>query len=214
MIKNFDRVFRTLKFVLPVGAGLLAIFIYFSGRIPPVKQTEGIPSELTEGKEGHTMGKKDFTPMEPETQVIEIDIKGAVRKPGVYKMEQGDRVIDAVNRAGGLTGKAEEKGVNLSARVKDEMLLYIPSKGEEPSERLPGVTETGEQDMAGEPKVNINTAGEQELETLNGIGPSKAKAIIAYREDNGPFKTIEDLLNVPGIGEKSLENIKELINID
>ncbi|SFD67218.1 competence protein ComEA [Bacillus sp. OV194] len=210
MIRKYDGAVRKLRYILPAAACLLAAIFYFAGKMPDeVEPAQGIPVELMENKGAASK----ITPIakDADSQRIEIDIKGAVRKPGVYEMKQGDRVIDAVNRAGGFSKKAEEKGVNLSARVKDEMLLYIPAKGEE---RLPVGPDAGGQDGGGTTKVNINSAAEQELETLNGIGPSKAKAIMAYREENGPFKTIEDLLNVPGIGEKSLENMKEQIEVD
>lgn len=138
---------------------------------------------------------------------IVIDVKGAVKKPGVYTMNEGDRVVDAIEKAGGLQSEADENQLNLASLLKDEMVIYVPKKGEE-------VTQTNVQSQNDDGKVRINSATSEELQKLQGIGPAKAEAIITYREENGPFKTVEDLLEVSGIGEKTLENIKDDIVVD
>lgn len=138
---------------------------------------------------------------------IVIDVKGAVKKPGVYTMNEGDRVVDAIEKAGGLLSEADENQLNLASLLKDEMVIYVPKKGEE-------VTQTNVQSQNDDGKVRINSATSEELQKLQGIGPAKAEAIITYREENGPFKTVEDLLEVSGIGEKTLENIKDDIVVD
>lgn len=149
----------------------------------------------------------------PPRQEIIVDMKGAVRKPGIYRMSSTDRVSDAINKAGGLADKADRDKVNLAQKVSDEMVVYVPEKGEDlPKIQAGGAaaTSVGMQpgNGADQTQVNINTADEQELQNLPGIGPAKAKTIIQYREEHGLFKSVEDLTNVSGIGEKSLEKIK------
>ncbi|RBW70483.1 helix-hairpin-helix domain-containing protein [Bacillus taeanensis] len=141
--------------------------------------------------------------------IIMVDIKGAVSSPGVYEMKEGQRIKDVIAKAEGLLSNADERQINLAMLVYDEMVIYIPTNDELISEEtafIPNSTEGG--------KVSINRADSQELETLPGIGPSKAEAILAYREENGPFKKIEELLYVSGIGEKSFEQLKDKIKIN
>ena len=140
--------------------------------------------------------------------VIFVDIKGAVKNPGVYQMKVGDRVKDALDAAGGLTEEADSQKVNLAKRLEDQMVIVVPKVGEE-AEAIPaGVTSKEE---AKEGKVNINTATVEELKTLKGVGDKKAEAIIEYRKKNGSFKTKEDLMKVRGIGKKLFESFEERI---
>ena len=140
--------------------------------------------------------------------VIFVDIKGAVKKPGVYQMKAGDRVKDAIDAAGGLTAEADSQKVNLAQRVEDQMVIVVPKVGEE-AEAIPaGVTS---KETSKEGKVNINTATVEELKTLKGVGDKKAEAIIEYRKKNGSFKTKEDLMKVRGIGKKLFESFQERI---
>lgn len=140
--------------------------------------------------------------------VIFVDIKGEVKKPGVYQMKVGDRVKDALDAAGGLTAEADSQKVNLAQRVEDQMVIVVPKVGEE-AEAIPaGVTS---KETSKEGKVNINTATVEELKTLKGVGEKKAEAIIEYRKKNGSFKTKEDLMKVRGIGKKLFESFEERI---
>ena len=140
--------------------------------------------------------------------VVFVDIKGEVKKPGVYQMKAGDRVKDAIDAAGGLTAEADSQKVNLAQRVEDQMVIVVPKVGEE-AEAIPaGVTS---KETSKEGKVNINTATVEELKTLKGVGEKKAEAIIEYRKKNGSFKTKEDLMKVRGIGKKLFESFEERI---
>lgn len=161
------------------------------------------------------------TKTESNEKVI-VDVKGAVKYPGVYELTVNDRVIDAINQAGGYTKNADSSTINHAQKLQDEMVIYVPKKGEDVSEKLQAIqsqpttissTSSGGTSSSESLKVNINTANETELTTLSGIGPSKAKAIISYREENGPFKTIEDIKNVSGIGEKTFEKLKDSITV-
>ncbi|MFD2046127.1 helix-hairpin-helix domain-containing protein [Ornithinibacillus salinisoli] len=137
-----------------------------------------------------------------ESEIV-VDIKGEVFNPGVYKMTINSRVEDVVKMAGGFSENADQTVVNLAQKVHDEMIIVVPEVGEEQT--------TITKDNEG--KIRVNYASIEEIQTLNGIGPSKAQAIIQYREENGFFGSVEDLLNVSGIGEKTLENIQDEIII-
>ena len=140
--------------------------------------------------------------------VVFVDIKGEVKKPGVYQMKAGDRVKDAIDAAGGLTEEADSQKVNLAKRLEDQMVIVVPKVGEEVEEILAGETS---KEATKEGKVNINTATVEELKTLKGVGEKKAEAIIEYRKKNGSFQTKEDLMKVRGIGKKLFESFQERI---
>lgn len=151
-----------------------------------------------------------------------IDIKGSVKKPGVYEFKKNDRVIDAINMAGGLLKNANTSNVNLSQKLTSEMVIYISNNNEikndnnkincdtkckvEVIEVNNCVDENNKKN-----KININTATVEDFTNLNGIGESKAKSIIQYRETNGDFKSIEDIKNISGIGESLFNKIKDSI---
>lgn len=150
---------------------------------------------------------------EPEsvTESIIIEIKGQVAEPGVYELASGARIQDAVRLAGGLLPDAEDRAVNLAMKLQDEMSIYVPAQGEENVQPAAAVAGLPADDSSG--PVNLNTADEAGLMELPGIGPSKAAAIIAYREESGPFKTAEQLKEVPGIGDKTFEQLEAGITV-
>lgn len=189
---------------------LLAVILVFYLMMP------GKSDETAQGdwEQAQPPFLEEETEMEPEDQEegeeMLVDVKGAVRNPGVYYAKPGQRVIDMIEEAGGLMEDADESALNFAMRVVDEMVIYVPRTGEEPGSRevisLPEETEK-------EGKVNLNQADQSQLETLPGVGPSKAAAIIEYREKNGPFKVIEDLMLVSGFGEKTFEKLKDKITV-
>jgi competence protein ComEA len=126
-------------------------------------------------------------------------------------MKHGERFHHVIEKAGGLTKAADAVQINLAAMLEDGMVVSIPKLGEtaEDNVQQPAAAEVD----AGKQKVNLNHATAEELQTLTGIGPAKAEAILSYREEAGGFKTIEDLMNVPGIGEKSFEKFKDSISV-
>lgn len=188
--------------VVLVGAIVLAIFLFTD------KSGEDISAMFAESTQvaGNESESKPVDEKEP--QIFKVDVKGAVIRPGVYEVKEGERVIDVIERAGGFRENADSLQVNLSQRVHDEMVIYVPVQGENipVSTLLPAPAGTSNNG-----KININTASATELETLPGIGPQKAEAIIQYREENGPFQKAEDLMKVSGIGEKTFEKLKEHI---
>jgi competence protein ComEA len=138
-----------------------------------------------------------------------VDVAGAVRKPGVFEFQPGDRVIDAVERAGGALEKADLTLLNLAAPLTDGQQILVPKKGETPS----GTPITG--GVSGGPTalVNINSADEATLETLNGVGPVLAAAIIQYRTEHGPFASVDQLDEVSGIGPATLEDLRSQVTV-
>jgi competence protein ComEA len=150
-----------------------------------------------------------------------VDVKGEVKQPGVYKAASNARVQDVIAQAGGFKSSADVNQINLAEKLHDEMIIYVPKKGEVAAEHdvPPGSLATAgsqnSQNAAGssQSKVNINTATAEELQNIPGIGPSKAKAIVDYRTQNGSFKQEEDLKNVTGIGDKTYEKLADSITV-
>lgn len=147
---------------------------------------------------------------------VYVHVIGAVERPGVYDLETGARVIDAVTAAGGLKPEAGAAGVNLARVLSDGEQIAVPTKEQlAKGEAVPGAAGTGGVGASGPAqggKVNINTADAAMLDTLPGVGPSTAQKIIADREANGPFAAVEDLGRVSGIGPKKLDGLKDLIS--
>lgn len=141
---------------------------------------------------------------EPNSGLVVVDIKGEVQHPGVYEIEESSRVRDVVQLAGGFTNSADQNFINLAQKVFDEMVILVPEIGHE------GSINVGESQSA---KIRINYATVEEIQKLPGIGPSKANAIVEYRDANGYFQQVEDLLGVTGIGEKTLEAIKDELQV-
>ena len=168
-----------------------------------------------------------------ESIKLYFDIKGSVKKPGVYEFTQGDKIIDAINKAGGLTKNATTNNLNLSKKLTNEMVIYVFSKNEltttKAYEQISNASEckcetieinncvdkntTNESTNNETSKININTDNKEKLMTISGIGSSKADAIIEYRTKNGNFKTTEDIMNVSGISKTIYDKIKDIITV-
>lgn len=141
---------------------------------------------------------------------ITVHITGAINNPGVVVLEEGARIVDALEAAGGETEEADVNRLNLAYVLEDGEKLYIPSKNEEEQEYI---TQGKDNMSEGQSKININSAQIEELITLPGVGEATANKIIEYRKENGKFQKIEDLKNVPGIGDSKYENIKTMIRV-
>lgn len=147
-------------------------------------------------------------------ETIKVHIAGEINKEGVYEVNNGDRLDDLVKRAGGLTKDANSKKINLAMKLEDQMKIYIPSIydfEDEPSTTNENLLILDKPSTEIE-KININKASKEELMTLPNIGEKRAEAIIEYRE-NSPFKKIEDIKNVTGIGEKFYQSLRDLITV-
>jgi competence protein ComEA len=197
------------------GLVLVSLILYQQfGRDPAPPMTFPAYQEEQDSTQEPASGQSNQP--EPPVAPVVVDVKGAVKHPGVYSLPAGARVVDAIERAGGLLEEADPDRINLAQPLTDGMAFRVPFQGEQdnpPSE--PSVAQSAgvSGSLPGAGKVNINTATEAELDTLPGIGPAKAAAIVKYREEHGPFQEIGHLTRVPGIGEKTFQNLQDLITV-
>ena len=138
---------------------------------------------------------------------IFVDVKGAVKHPGVFETTKDKRVKDLIEEAGGLLDDADTSTLNLSQKVKDQMVIYVLKHGEKPKQ-ISDSSSSSNTDV-----ININTANKEQLMKISGVGKTKAEAIIAHREKNGDFKKKEDITKVRGIGKATFEKIKDKIEV-
>ena len=138
---------------------------------------------------------------------IFVDVKGAVKHPGVFETTKDKRVKDLIEEAGGLLDDADTSTLNLSQKVKDQMIIYVLKHGEKPKQ-ISDSSSSSNTDV-----ININTANKEQLMKISGVGKTKAEAIISYREKNGDFKKKEDITKVRGIGKSTFEKIKDKIEV-
>lgn len=215
-MKKIDR--KSL-YVLVIIIGIsIGIYMFFT------KENDNIEEILIE----NTQEETKITDSEEITKNnnIVVYITGCIKSPGVYEMQEENRIADLIEKAGGVTEEADPNNINLAYKLEDEMKIYVPSKKETENKLEEKVDEeyisrensnlkTTENNKVSNKsqKININTASQTELETLPGIGPSTALKVIEYRKENGRFKNIEDIKNIKGIGESKFNNIKELIKV-
>lgn len=220
-IKENFRLFIFLFIGLVLGLIITIIFSSAHFRQKDVAPETDLIEELTIGNQEELSFEEVETSLNEikEEAVSErpketvVDIKGEVNNPGVYQMEEGSRIIDVIDKAGGVLEEAETTAVNFAQILTDQMVIYVPKKGEElPTDSMitEGQLDNTEAEVT---QVDINKAEKEILMTLQGIGPSKAENILSYREENGLFETIEDIKNVPGIGEVTFENLKDVITV-
>lgn len=172
---------------LAMAAGL---FIFLYRPATPARVEKVLPS----GGEGSRV---------EEAKVL-VHVAGAVIRPEVYEMKEGQRVSQAIERAGGLLSEADIRGINLAEKCRDGQKIYVPRAGEVEEQGTGGAAQT---------LVNINTASAKQLEELPGIGPKLAAEIIKYREKNNGFSSVEELKQVKGIGDSKFADLRELVTI-
>ena len=151
---------------------------------------------------------KDEKAEDKHDEKIFVDVKGAVKHPGVFETTKDKRVKDLIEEAGGLLDDADTSTLNLSQRVKDQMVIYVLKHGEKPKQISDGGSSSSNTDV-----ININTANKEQLMKISGVGKTKAEAIISHREKNGDFKKKEDITKVRGIGKSTFEKIKDKIEV-
>jgi len=205
---HFDGIQR--KLLLIIGAVILAMSIglVYEGIKNHTETSRQVLSTDQPILQEQYMQAGNQEKAQPE--IIQIYITGQVNRPGVYSISSDKRLIDAIELAGGCTSEADLNRINLAAKLADEGMYYVPALGEETDSVIPAVHPGGGTDTE---KININQADLDQLQRLTGIGPAKAQKIIEYREVHGGFKSIEEVMNVSGIGEKTFENIKDHICI-
>ena len=197
--------------VICTGLGLLVGGFFLLKPTPQtsVKETNLQAEVAAVSKDSSTEKEVKEEPVEQD--LITVDVKGAVKLPGIYDLPVGSRVNDAVQKAGGLTEQADSKSINLAQKVSDEALVYVPTKGEEANQQANSGTASS---TSKEKKVNINKASLEELKQVKGLGGKRAQDIIDHREANGKFKSVDELKKVSGIGAKTIEKLKDYVTVD
>lgn len=197
---------KKIKLAITITIGIIAIIgtiklvdIYYEKNNKEQISISNFIENETEDEKGNTK--------------IKVYITGEVKNQGVIELEEGDRIADAIEKAGGQTEQASLKNVNLAYQLEDGQKIYIPNVNDNETEIIDDGASGVVDDTTNQTVVNINKADETELQSLNGIGESLATSIVQYRKENGKFETIEDLKNVPGIGDSKFENIKEYIKV-
>lgn len=192
--------------VTMAGAG----FWYVRSLPKPVTIAAGVPAPPAGASAAAVVSGVDpSAAVLPTGPPIIVDVTGWVHQPGVYEFLEGDRVIDAVERAGGARNGADLTVLNLAAPLTDGTQVIVPKQGAAgPAAVVPGATGTSSAGI-----ININTASVTEFETLSGIGEVLAGAIVDYRTENGPFASVDDLESVSGIGPATLEEIRDLVTV-
>lgn len=183
-------------------------------------RTEEIFSSVSEESVHAEAGEADT--VEDVSGGIFIYVCGQVKAPGVYEFSKGSRVADALFAAGGMTEQAAKEYLNQAAPLEDGQKVYVPSEeeieeslqqGMEPDGSVAGSERAGTSETGNGGRVNLNTAGKAELMTLSGIGESRAEAILAYRQEHGKFKSIEDIKKIEGIKEGIFSRIKDRLTV-
>lgn len=199
--------------VICTGLGLLVggFFLLKPSPQTPVKETNLQAEVAAVSKD--SVSENEVKKEEPvEQDLITVDVKGAVKSPGIYDLPVGSRVNDAVQKAGGLIEQADSKSLNLAQKVSDEALVYVPTKGEEAASQQ---TASGTASSTSkEKKINLNKASLEELKQVKGLGGKRAQDIIDHRETNGKFKSVDELKKVSGIGAKTIEKLKDYVTVD
>ena len=173
-------------------------------------QTEVTTVSKDSASEKEEKSQKSETEEVVEKDLITVDVKGAVKSPGIYDLPVGSRINDAVQKAGGLTDNADSKSINLAQRISDEALVYVPTKEEATNQEAHSNASNTKENK----KVNLNKASLEELKQVKGLGAKRAQDIIDHRESNGKFKSVDELKNVSGIGAKTIEKLKEYVTVD
>lgn len=197
-----------------LGLALGAFFLLKPTTQTPVTETnlQTEVAAVSKDSSSEKEMKKEEKEESPEQDLITVDVKGAVKSPGIYDLPVGSRVHDAVQKAGGLTDEADSKSLNLAQKISDEALVYVPTKGEEAvsQQAASGTTPS----TSKEKKINLNKASLEELKQVKGLGGKRAQDIIDHREANGKFKSVDELKKISGIGAKTIEKLKDYVTVD
>ena len=202
--------------VLAVGVLVLVGVLFLRSSSPPPKLT--LPQAEPGSAPPDGSASRGVSPPSTPPVTVTVHVAGHVVNPGVYAVPAGGRVADAVVAAGGTAVEADVEQLNLAARVSDGERVYVPKKGETPP-AVPGTaapsTGAGGGGKAAAPgaPVDLNTATAEQLEALPGVGPATSRAILAYRASHGRFRSVTELLEVPGIGPAKLEALRPLVRV-
>lgn len=221
----FVGVRRLVTGTLSVLAATVVLWLLLRPSNPPIESAIATASETV---------IMPTASMSPHSAQVKVHVMGAVKSPGVYELSAGSRVVDAVRAAGGAIKSADLERINLAQTITDTEQVFVPSRSQRttritvaPRQRsntttispsIPGSASTTQVPSAdgvlnSGSKINLNSATTDQLDTLPGVGPSTAKAIIAYRTKSGSFKKVSDLMNVPGIGQAKFEAMRDLVTV-
>lgn len=207
-IKENEKLLKAAVVVLVITAAVL--FYFGNGKSDTISLKDAESGEKTEAEHNFSENNKGK---------VYVDVAGEVKTPGVYQVNSGSRIFEVIQKAGGLTDKADTGTINQADKVKDGDKIIVPGKGSK--------TAAGDQIQAAggggtrlegtggnlSPLININSADSTELQKIPGVGPATAEKIIQYRMQNGSYKKTEDLKNVSGIGDKIYEKMKSMITV-
>lgn len=159
-----------------------------------------------------TNNKEEAKKDKKEPKFVVVDVQGAVKKPGIYRMPNSARIYDAIQHAGGTKDAADMSKINQAQKVHDQSQVFVADKSTDgnKTDNAGKAADTGSNNSQ---QININSADVTELQKINGIGARKAETIVKYRDDNGSFDKVEDLTKVNGIGDKTVERIKDQITV-
>ena len=209
---GFDGLPTSGRSIALIVAVAVAALLAWSLLGSPAHGTSGIPSPTTPApSSGPGKTAESSSSAKPaRSATVTVHVVGEVRHPGVYELAGGARARDAVAAAGGLLGDAEEAAVNLARPVVDGEQIAVPRQGEAASAPSAADGVSGSAGAGG--KVDLNTATAEQLDALPGVGPATAAKIVSDRTANGPFKSVDDLMRVSGIGPAKFEALKELVS--
>jgi len=225
-VKTHRLLVAMLMGVAVLGLGLIGLVAVLR---PPVTATPlgtaAMSSQVTKSRSTKTAPSSRLK--ESTSGPLYVDVKGAVQQPGLYQVTAKMRVADAIALAKGLTSQADQRQVNLAAKVVDQQVIYVPTKGEKapalaspttPTSRASRTTDASgkavkETAGANKDKINLNTADVAALQKLSGVGQKKAEKIIAFRDQHGDFKSVADLKKVGGFGDKTLAKFRDQLTV-
>jgi competence protein ComEA len=195
---------RRARVRVGVGAALILVLVGLGVAVFLTAITPHGDSSVVAPSAPHPSGSAGAGPSGADGAAIYVHILGQVAHPGLYELRDGDRAVDAVAAAGGLTATADPAGLNLARFLTDGEQIVVPAVGE---------VAAGPPGVAADGKVNLNTADLTALETLPRVGPALAQRIIDWRTANGSFTSVDDLLNVTGIGDKTLDGFRDMVTV-
>lgn len=215
MFEDIISFIKKFRLILIGGAVVLFLISILASNFISKNSKQSRVDDLVEQVQQNNQTLPKNSSESDNDSLVYIDVKGSVKNEGVYQLKSGQRVNDAVGKAGGFTEEADKTSVNLSQKLKDEMVVYVANKDENRSLIPSDVVQNNvSSEQNKEASININTASLEELQKISGIGQKKAQDIMNYREEHSGFKTVDDLKNVSGIGEKTLEKIKSEVSVD
>ncbi|SHE77080.1 competence protein ComEA [Seinonella peptonophila] len=200
MIYTWGRREKILIILLLIVLAVFLCYLFFHKAEPESKQASFSADEIEK------RAVKPEAKIGQKISAIMVDVKGEVNRPGVFQVSKDARLYQVIEQAGGLKTTADARQVNLAAKIQDGMMIYIPRIGEQQA-MLAGT-------LSGNEKLNLNQATEEELDQLDGLGPAKAKAIVRYREEHGIFQSVDQLKEIPGIGEKTLAKFADQLTVN